>query len=191
MGQDCSTAMDEPDIVKTTAHTLTRDDVMDEIQPILHRLKNDEWTTELSAAIAATLTPQKLKVMSPQAKAYFAGWIYEQEDKKYVQWLKEASDDLLSMTWNETQRIPGAKIWSQRHPVASALDKLEKDSDKYSPEQKEFVQARVMEIKECLQGEKERETRQVEKFTAATLKAIEKTEAAIIGRLETRLDEMR
>ncbi|TFB03196.1 hypothetical protein CCMA1212_004290 [Trichoderma ghanense] len=183
--------MDQPDIVKTTTKTLTRDEVMEEMQPILHRLKNDKWTAELSADVAAALTPQKLKVMPPRAKASLAEWIYEQEDQKYLQWLKNASDDLLSMTWNETQRITGAKIWSKRHPANLALDKLAKASGEFDPEQREIVQAGVREIKECLQCEKEREAQQLEQFTATVLKAIEKTEATIIGRLDAYHEEIR
>ncbi|KAL7820974.1 hypothetical protein V8C26DRAFT_392113 [Trichoderma gracile] len=190
MGQKVSAAEDEPDIVKTVTKTLTRDEVMDEMQPILQRLR-DVWTEELSADIAAALTPQKLKLMSPRAKASFAEWINEQEDEKYLQWLKNASDDVLSMTWKETQRIPDAKIWSQQHPIAISLWALEMIADAFDPEEKEFIQTQVREIKEYLQCEKEREHHQVEQFTATVLKAIERAEAAILGRLEVYHDEVR
>ncbi|PTB70888.1 hypothetical protein BBK36DRAFT_1108521 [Trichoderma citrinoviride] len=186
-----SALSDEPEIIKLNPKTLTRDEVMEEMQPILLRLNDYEWTTELAADIAAVLTPQKLKVMPRRAKASFTEWIYQQEDKKYIQWLENASDDLISITWNEMKRIPGAKIWSQGHPIASALDQLVKAADEFSPEQKDFVQARVTEIRGYIQCEKEREPQEVEQFTATVLKAIEKTEATIIDRLGGVHGEMR
>ncbi|KAL6881371.1 hypothetical protein J3F83DRAFT_52776 [Trichoderma novae-zelandiae] len=180
---------DEPDIVKTTTKTLTRAEVMDEMQPIMTRL-GDLWTKELSADIAASLTPQKLKLMPPRAKTLFADWIHEQEDQKYLQWLKNASDDVLSITWNETQRIPHARIWSLRHPIANALSELEEGSDEFDPEEKAFVQTRVKAIKEYIQGEKEREPLLIEQSMATVLKAIEEMEATILSRLEA-YDETR
>ncbi|KAL7814166.1 hypothetical protein V8C44DRAFT_325970 [Trichoderma aethiopicum] len=197
MGQEISAAgilaaamSDEPDTVKTTTKTVTRNDVMDEMKPILRRLSDDKWTAELSADIAAILTPHKLKVMPPRSKAVLAEWIYEQEDQKYLQWLKNASDDLLSVTWSETKRIPGPKIWSPWHPANLHLDMLEEALDDYSPEQKESVQSHIKKIKEYLQCEKERESQQVEQFTAPVLEAIERVEDRIIDRFDTYLDQI-
>ncbi|KAK1256341.1 hypothetical protein MKX07_008600 [Trichoderma sp. CBMAI-0711] len=181
----------EPGTVKTITKTVTRDDVMDEMKPILRRLSDDKWTPELSADIAAVLTPHKLKVMPPRSKAVLSEWIYEQEDQKYLQWLKNASDDLLSVTWSEKKWIPGVKVWSRWHPANLSLNMLEDATDDFSPEQKKLVQDHVNDVKRSLQREKEREPEQFEQLTATVLKAIEKLEDKMEDRLRMVQDEIR
>ncbi|PNP52274.1 hypothetical protein THARTR1_07483 [Trichoderma harzianum] len=70
----------QPDAVFMVQKKLERKEVMAEMQPLLVRLRG-KWTDELAADIAATLTPQKLQVMQPLAKALLSGWIYQQEAK--------------------------------------------------------------------------------------------------------------
>jgi hypothetical protein len=181
----------EPGTIKTITRTITRDDVMDEMKPILRRLSDDEWTPELSADISAVLTPYKLKVMPPRSKTVLAKWINEQEDQKYLQWLKNASDDLLSVTWSETKWIPGVKVWSRWHPANLFLNMLEEEADDFSPEQKKLVQDHVKDVKRSLQREKEREPEQFEQLATSVLKAIEKMEDKMTERLDAVQDEVR
>ncbi|KAL7933644.1 hypothetical protein V8C35DRAFT_280502 [Trichoderma chlorosporum] len=94
-----------PDVVCAGEKSLEREEVMAEMQPLLSRLRG-KWTEELAADIAATLTPEKLQVLEPHAKGLFAGWIYQQDDQKYMEWLKAAEADLTSVTWDEKTIIP-------------------------------------------------------------------------------------
>ncbi|KAK4081569.1 uncharacterized protein Triagg1_2310 [Trichoderma aggressivum f. europaeum] len=137
-----------PDVVFTMRKQLERKEVMAEMQPLLLRLR-DKWTEELAADIAATLTARKLQVMEPQAKGLLSGWIYQQEDPKYVQWLKDAEVDMISVSWWEHLTIPGEEYWSSTIIMRSVLQEMDEavKTLKLPTDQEEFFEKSLSMLK--------------------------------------------
>ncbi|KAJ4864695.1 hypothetical protein T069G_01225 [Trichoderma breve] len=126
-----------PDVMFKIIRKLERKTVMAEMQPLLLRLR-EKWTDELSADIAATLTPHKLQVMEPEAKALFSAWIHQQKDQKYVQWLKDAEADKTAIERQEMLTIPGYNYWASTVVMRSAIKEMGQALEKLTlePEQK-------------------------------------------------------
>ncbi|EHK20428.1 uncharacterized protein TRIVIDRAFT_203051 [Trichoderma virens Gv29-8] len=142
-----------PRVTWTTEKKLEREDIMNEMQPLLLRLRG-KWTEELAADIAATLTPQKLQVMEPQAKGLLSGWIYQQDDRKYVQWLNDAEEDRTSITWVDEAIIPGPEYWSCTLLMICQMNELDEAVEKLTPEQKPLFKVPLMMIRgfiECVE----------------------------------------
>ncbi|QYS93826.1 hypothetical protein H0G86_001192 [Trichoderma simmonsii] len=137
-----------PDVFFTVRKKLERKEVMAEMQPLLLRLRG-KWTEELAADIAATLTAQKLQVMEPQAKGLLSGWIYQQEDPKYVQWLKSAEADMTSVAWGEHLTVPGEEYWSSTIIMRSVLEEKDKAVETLAlpTEQEDFFEKSLSMLK--------------------------------------------
>ncbi|KAM6482479.1 hypothetical protein HDV62DRAFT_397312 [Trichoderma sp. SZMC 28011] len=143
------------DVMVTHEKKLERKEVMAEIQPLLERLRG-KWTEELNADIEATLTPQKLRVMDADAKALFSAWIHQQGDQKYAEWLKEAEEDMTSITHDETTMIDGGDYWSSTLLMRGVLSDLKKTVETFplTPEQKgplERALAILREFIDCVE----------------------------------------
>lgn len=153
-----------PDVFFTVRKKLERKEVMAEMQPLLLRLRG-KWTDELAADIAATLTAQKLQVMEPQAKGLLSGWIYQQEDPKYAQWLKSAEADMNSVSWGEHLTIPGEEYWSSTIIMRSVLQEMNEAVETLAlpTEQKEFFEKSLSMLKMFV-GRVDWLTRQQEEF---------------------------
>ncbi|KAK0764378.1 hypothetical protein N5P37_003777 [Trichoderma harzianum] len=129
------------DVIITHEKKLERKEVMAEIQPLLLRLRG-KWTEELNADIEATLTPEKLRVMDADAKALFSAWIHQQEDQKYAEWLKEAEEDMTSVTQDETTIVNGGDYWGSTLLMRGVLSDLKiiVETFSLSPEQKTILE---------------------------------------------------
>ncbi|KAL6814045.1 hypothetical protein V8C40DRAFT_283139 [Trichoderma camerunense] len=129
------------DIIFTEEKKLEREEVMAEMQPLLQRLR-DNWTQELNADLQAALTPGKLQVMDPEAKALLSKWIDQRFDPKYGRWLKDAEADLTSVISKEKFMLYGGEYWSSTLVMSKHMHDLERGVEilPLSPEQKDFLQ---------------------------------------------------
>ncbi|KAK4079852.1 hypothetical protein Trihar35433_957 [Trichoderma harzianum] len=113
-----------PDVRFIVTKRFERKEVMDEMQPLLLRLRG-KWTDALAEDIAATLTVEKFQVMEPGAKGLLSGWMYQQEDRKYILWLKRAEADLTTIAVGEHLTIPGEEYWSSTRIMRSVLEEMD------------------------------------------------------------------
>lgn len=139
------------DIIFTEEKKLEREEVMAEMQPLLQRLR-DNWTQELDADIQAVLTPGKLQVMDPEAKALLSKWIDQRFDPKYGRWLKDAEADLTSVISKEKFMLYGGEYWSSTLVMSKHMRDLERGLEviPLSPEQKAFLQYGLFMLNEFI-----------------------------------------
>lgn len=142
-----------PDVRFIIKKRFERKEVMDEMQPLLLRLRG-KWTDELAEDIATTLTFEKLQVMEPEAKGLLSVWMYQQEKPKYIRWLKFAKADMTTITVGEHLEIPGEQYWSSTRIMRSVLEEMDETVESLEdPEDKEFLEKSLSMLKrfvECV-----------------------------------------
>ncbi|KAL7820973.1 hypothetical protein V8C26DRAFT_440050, partial [Trichoderma gracile] len=177
---------DKPDIVKTTVKTLTQQEFNDQMDRSLAAMfaNPQEISAEFPAKLAADLTPQRVKVLSRYTKIFLGRWATQVGHEECIDWLRDASDDLESVTWEETVRIPGAKLWSPQHPIAKDLDDLEEASRKLKAKDRTLFETKIASIRQFIEWEKERVEHQEFESVVETLENVQSMVARCLKRVK-------
>lgn len=78
-------------------------------------------------------------------------WAQQTGNHRCIHWLISAPDDLKSITWEETVRVPEAKVRSPEHTLEEVFRGLEELSGKLEAEDKALFEAQMRTFRQILE----------------------------------------
>lgn len=94
---------------------VTREEVMEHLQPLFNRLKYEDWAGGIRDDILRVLTKQTIKVVTPEAKGMLGLWAGKTQNGTVLTWLEQAKEDLTVFQWVETDDPSAAMLWYTGH----------------------------------------------------------------------------
>ncbi|PON21723.1 hypothetical protein TGAM01_v209461 [Trichoderma gamsii] len=90
---------------------VTRAEVMEYLQPLLDRLKYEDWAGRVRDDIMCILTGRSVKVITPEAKGMLGLWAGKTENGTVLTWLEQAKEDLTVFQWIERNEAAAEMLW--------------------------------------------------------------------------------
>ncbi|KAL7932052.1 hypothetical protein V8C35DRAFT_101888 [Trichoderma chlorosporum] len=97
-----------PAIVRETAKQVFRGDIMRQLQPLLDRLKSENWNGIIQRDIMQVLTDKNVRVLPSLAKNMLNIWATRSQNATLLSWLEQARDDVDVFQWTERYIEPTA-----------------------------------------------------------------------------------
>ncbi|KAM0513547.1 hypothetical protein ACHAPE_007811 [Trichoderma viride] len=103
---------------------VTRAEVMEYLQPLLDRLKHEDWAGRVRDDIMCILTEKSVKVITPEAKGMLGLWAGRTENGTILTWLEQAKEDLTVFQWIEGNEAAAQMLWytDRIHTVFSDIN---------------------------------------------------------------------
>lgn len=106
-----SMLQDEHSTQNGTHLQVTRAEVMEYLQPLLNRLKYEDWAGRVRDDIMCILTEKSVKVITPEAKGMLGLWAGRTENGTVLTWLEQAKEDLTVFQWIERNEVAAQMLW--------------------------------------------------------------------------------
>ncbi|PKK51470.1 hypothetical protein CI102_4236 [Trichoderma harzianum] len=114
-----------PTMVRETLMEVFRGDVMTKLQPLLDRLKSENWNGIIQKDIMEVLTDKTVRVLPSLAKQTVRLWATRSQNAMLLSWLEQARDDVDVFQWTERFVEPAPSAWTipqSAHSVFHDLD---------------------------------------------------------------------
>ncbi|KAK4085619.1 uncharacterized protein Triagg1_609 [Trichoderma aggressivum f. europaeum] len=111
--------------VRETLMEVFRGDVMAKLQPLLDRLKSENWNGIIQRDIMEVLTDKNVRVLPSLAKQTVRLWATRSQKAMLLSWLEQARDDVDVFQWTERFVEPAPSAWTipqSAHSVFHDLD---------------------------------------------------------------------
>ncbi|KAL7788121.1 hypothetical protein V8C43DRAFT_288335 [Trichoderma afarasin] len=116
-----------PTIVRETLMEVFRGDVMTKLQPLLDRLKSENWNGIIQKDIMEVLNDKNVRVLPSLAKQTVRLWATRSQKAMLLSWLEQARDDVDVFQWTERFVEPAPSAWTipqSAHSVFHDLDAI-------------------------------------------------------------------
>lgn len=113
--------------VRETLMEVFRGDVMAKLQPLLDRLKSENWNGIIQRDIMEVLTEKNVRVLPSLAKQTVRLWATRSQEGMLLSWLEQARDDVDVFQWTERFVEPAPSAWTipqSAHSVFHDLDAI-------------------------------------------------------------------
>lgn len=106
----------------TTTKKITREQAVDLVVPHMVKIMKELWSTTTNDECAAVLTREIVIVLPPDMKEWLETWSRQAGKQEVEVWVREATEDLETYEWGETQVIHGRPT---AEPIYAAINELE------------------------------------------------------------------
>ncbi|KAM0256185.1 hypothetical protein ACHAQJ_005164 [Trichoderma viride] len=118
----------ESSLVRETHKQVIRADIMQHLQPLLNRLKSEDWNGVIQRDIMQVLTDKNIKVLTASAKNLLGIWATRSKNDMLLSWLEQARDDVVAFQWTERYVEPAPSTWllsgQSAYTVFNDLDEI-------------------------------------------------------------------
>ncbi|KAF3076738.1 hypothetical protein CFAM422_001027 [Trichoderma lentiforme] len=114
-----------PTMVRETLMEVFRGEVMTKLQPLLDRLKSENWNGVIQTDMMEVLTDKNVRVLPSLAKQTVRLWATRSQNAMLLSWLEQARDDVDVFQWTERFTEPAPSAWTipqSAHSVFHDLD---------------------------------------------------------------------
>lgn len=101
-----------PSMVRETLKEVCRGDMMTKLQPLLDRLKSENWNGIIQRDIMGVLTEKNVRVLPSLAKNTLYLWADRSQNAELKSWLAQAQDDVDVFQWTERYVEPVPSAWT-------------------------------------------------------------------------------
>ncbi|PNP54691.1 hypothetical protein THARTR1_04896 [Trichoderma harzianum] len=116
-----------PPTVHETLKEVFRGDIMTKLQPLLDRLKSENWNGVIQRDIMGVLTDKNVRVLPSLAKRTLYLWANRSQNAVLLSWLAQAQDDVDVFQWTERYVEPVPSAWTgpqSAHALFRDLDAM-------------------------------------------------------------------
>ncbi|KAL6695151.1 hypothetical protein J3F84DRAFT_400014 [Trichoderma pleuroticola] len=116
-----------PPTVHETLKEVFRGDIMTKLQPLLDRLKSENWNGVIQRDIMRVLTDKNVRVLPSLAKRTLYLWANRSQNAVLLSWLAQAQDDVDVFQWTERYVEPVPSAWTgpqSAHALFRDLDAM-------------------------------------------------------------------
>ncbi|EHK17703.1 uncharacterized protein TRIVIDRAFT_216825 [Trichoderma virens Gv29-8] len=116
-----------PSMVRETLKEVFRGDVMMQLQPLLDRLKKENWNGVIQRDIMQVLNDRNVRVLPTLAKNMLHIWATRSQNAMLLSWLEQARDDVDVFQWTERYVEPAPSVWlnpQSAHALFHDLDAM-------------------------------------------------------------------
>ncbi|OPB44886.1 hypothetical protein A0O28_0090240 [Trichoderma guizhouense] len=106
----------------TTTKKITREQAVDLVVPHMVKIMKELWSTTTNDECAASLTKEIVIVLPPEIKEWLEVWSRQAGKQEIEVWVREATEDLETYEWGETQVVQGRPA---AEPIYAAINELE------------------------------------------------------------------
>lgn len=114
-----------PTMVRETLKEVFRGDIMMQLQPLLDRLKSENWNGIIQEDIKRVLTEKNVRVLPSLAKNMLHMWATRSQNEMLLSWLEQARDDVDVFQWTERFTEPAAPAWTNPQSAHSVFHDLD------------------------------------------------------------------
>ncbi|OPB46649.1 hypothetical protein A0O28_0067730 [Trichoderma guizhouense] len=114
-----------PTMVRETLKEVFREDIMMQLQPLLDRLKSENWNGIIQEDIKRVLTEKNVRVLPSLAKNMLNMWATRSHNGVLLSWLEQARDDVDVFQWTERFTEPAAPAWTNPQSAHSVFHDLD------------------------------------------------------------------
>lgn len=114
-----------PTMVRETLKEVFREDIMMQLQPLLDRLKSENWNGIIQEDIKRVLTEKNVRVLPSLAKNMLNMWATRSHNEMLLSWLEQARDDVDVFQWTERFTEPAAPAWTNPQSAHSVFHDLD------------------------------------------------------------------
>ncbi|KKP00908.1 hypothetical protein THAR02_06986 [Trichoderma harzianum] len=111
-----------PPVTITTTKKTTREQAVDLVVPHMTKIMRELWSTTTNDECAAALTREIVMVLPPEMKEWLEVWSRQAGKQEVEVWVREATEDLETYEWGETQVVHGQPA---AEPIYAAINELE------------------------------------------------------------------
>ncbi|KAL7782032.1 hypothetical protein V8C43DRAFT_327434 [Trichoderma afarasin] len=109
-------------VTTTTTRKITRVQAVDLVVPHMVKIMKELWSTTTNDECAASLTKEIVIVLPPEIKEWLEVWSRQAGKQEVEVWVREATEDLETYEWGETQVLQGRPA---AEPIYAAINELE------------------------------------------------------------------
>lgn len=116
-----------PSMRRETLKEVFRGDMMTKLQPLLDRLKSENWNGIIQRDIMGVLTEKNVRVLPSLAKNTLYLWADRSQNAELKSWLAQAQDDVDVFQWTERYVEPVPSAWTNpqsAHALFHDLDSM-------------------------------------------------------------------
>ncbi|KAL6825845.1 hypothetical protein J3E69DRAFT_335167 [Trichoderma sp. SZMC 28015] len=114
-----------PTMIRETLKEVFREDIMMQLQPLLDRLKSENWNGIIQEDIKRVLTEKNVRVLPSLAKNMLNMWATRSHNGVLLSWLEQARDDVDVFQWTERFTEPAAPAWTNPQSAHSVFHDLD------------------------------------------------------------------
>ncbi|KKO98226.1 hypothetical protein THAR02_09672 [Trichoderma harzianum] len=114
-----------PSMVRETLKEVFRGDMMTKLQPLLDRLKSENWNGIIQRDIMGVLTEKNVRVLPSLAKNTLYLWADRSQNAMLKSWLAQAQDDVDVLQWTERYVEPVPSAWTNPQSAHALFHELD------------------------------------------------------------------
>ncbi|KAL6693787.1 hypothetical protein J3F84DRAFT_401002 [Trichoderma pleuroticola] len=117
-----------PSVTITTTKKITREQAVDLVVPHMVKITRELWSTTANDECAAALTKEIVIVLPPAVKEWLEMWSRQAGKQEVEVWAREATEDLETYEWGETQVVQGRPAAEPIYAVINELEQLHNEN---------------------------------------------------------------